>query len=56
MLSIHYSPPGDEDETIRDAMTKMRRFFLDLGAPVVFGMTKIRSIGKAAHYSGTLPM
>ena len=56
ILSIHYSPPEGEGHTIRGAMNKIRRFFLALGAPIVPGMTTIRSIGNVEHYSGTLPM
>jgi hypothetical protein len=55
-LSIHYTPPKDEATKISGAMRKMRRFFLDLGAPIIPGMTQVRSMGGGVHYSGTLPM
>jgi hypothetical protein len=56
VLSIHYSPSEGEGQTIRDAMARIRQFFLALGASIVPGMTKIRSTGNVEHYSGTLPM
>ena len=32
------------------------RFFWDLGAPLVPGMTHVRPVGSGVHYGGTLPM
>jgi choline dehydrogenase-like flavoprotein len=55
-LLIHYVPSKVEEAPIRKVVTKFRHFFRTLGAPLIPGMTKIRSMGKVEHYSGTLPM
>ena len=55
-LSLHYRPREDEAATIADATARMRRFFLDLGAPMIPGMARLRPMGASVHYAGTLPM
>jgi choline dehydrogenase-like flavoprotein len=55
-LYIHYVPPAGERIVITGAMAKVRRFFFDLGAPIVPGMTRWRPMGSSVQYSGTLPM
>ena len=56
VLKLRYRPTEDEPERIAGAMTAMRRFFFDLGAPLVPGMARIRPMGTGVHYAGTLPM
>ena len=55
-LKIRYRPRPGEAGAIRDAMRRMRRFFLDLGAPLIPGMARLRPMGSSVHYAGTLPM
>ena len=55
-LSIRYVPPVDEKILIGKALAKIRRFFLQLGAPIIPGLTRLRPMGSSVHYSGTLPM
>jgi choline dehydrogenase-like flavoprotein len=55
-LSIHYAPPVNEQTPISSTLAKVRRFFFDLGAPILPGMTRMRPMGSSVHYSGTLPM
>jgi len=55
-LSLRYRPRPDEDRAIRDALRPLRKFFRDLGAPIIPGMTKLRPMGASVHYAGTLPM
>ena len=49
-------PPVDEKILIGKALAKIRRFFLQLGAPIIPGLTRLRPMGSSVHYSGTLPM
>jgi choline dehydrogenase-like flavoprotein len=55
-LRIHYAPPPAEGTAIQGAITRIRRFFYDLGAPFIPGLTQWRPLGTSVHYSGTLPM
>lgn len=55
-LSIRYRPPPGEEATIARVRARARRFFRDLGAPIIPGMTHVRPMGASVHYSGTLPM
>jgi choline dehydrogenase-like flavoprotein len=55
-LKVRYRPRPEEDEDIRRTLAAMNRFFLDLGAPIIPGMTKLRPMGAGVHYAGTLPM
>jgi choline dehydrogenase-like flavoprotein len=55
-LYIHYAPDMGEQAVIDGAMAKLRRFFLDLRAPIIPGLTRWRPMGSSVHYSGTLPM
>ena len=55
-LSIHYVPPADEKILIGRTLAKIRRFFFQLGAPILPGLTRMRPMGSSVHYSGTLPM
>ncbi len=55
-LKIHYRPRAQEADAIGGAMKSMRRFFRDLGAPIIPGMTRLRPMGSSVHYAGTLPM
>jgi choline dehydrogenase-like flavoprotein len=55
-LFIYYSPPAGELATMKAALGKARRFFFDLGAPIIPGITRVRPMGSSVHYSGTLPM
>jgi hypothetical protein len=55
-LSIHYRPPEDDPARIESALAKLRRFFYDLRAPILPGLTRISPVGSGVHYSGTLPM
>lgn len=56
VLKLYYRPTEDEPERIASAMTAMRRFFRDLGTPLIPGMARIRPMGAGVHYAGTLPM
>jgi choline dehydrogenase-like flavoprotein len=55
-LLIHYEPQAGETEIINDAIKRARRFFFDLGAPIIPGTARLRPMGSSVHYSGTLPM
>ena len=55
-LSIRYVPPVDEKILIGRTLAKIRRFFLQLGAPIIPGLTRLSPMGSNVHYSGTLPM
>lgn len=55
-LSIRYRPPPGEAAAIKKTLSGARRFFFDLNAPLIPGMTHIRPMGASVHYSGTLPM
>ena len=55
-LKIRYAPPKGERKSLKTAMKRSRRFFQDLGAPLIPGMSRIRPMGASVHYSGTLPM
>jgi len=55
-LAIHYRPPEDDPTRIDSALAKLRRFFYDLRAPIIPGLTRISPVGSGVHYSGTLPM
>ena len=55
-LSIHYVPPADEKILIGSTLARVRRFFFNLGAPILPGLTRLRPMGSSVHYSGTLPM
>lgn len=55
-LDLHYRPRQDEGVAIAEATSRMRRFFLDLGAPLIPGMARLRPMGASVHYAGTLPM
>ena len=41
-LVISYHPPQEEESEIKNALTKTRKFFSDLGAPIIPGMTRMR--------------
>jgi hypothetical protein len=56
VLAIRYRPPEGEAAEIRTALSRVGRFFAELGAPLVPGMTHVRPMGSSVHYSGTLPM
>ena len=49
-------PPADEKILIGRTLAKIRRFFFQLGAPILPGLTRMRPMGSSVHYSGTLPM
>ena len=55
-LYIHYVPPEEEKILIAGTLAKIRRFFLQVGAPIIPGLTRLRPMGSSVHYSGTLPM
>ncbi len=55
-LSLKYTSPDGQDREINDALSRLKRFMRDLGAPLVPGMTQIRRPGASVHYSGTLPI
>jgi choline dehydrogenase-like flavoprotein len=55
-LTIHYVPPVHEKIVIASTLAKVRHFFLQLGAPILPGLTRLRPMGSSVHYSGTLPM
>lgn len=55
-LKMVYRPRPDEDKDLNDALQQMRRFFLDIGAPLIPTMVKLRPMGASVHYAGTLPM
>ena len=55
-LSIHYAPPPMEAQKFKQTLSKMGRFFMDIGAPFIPGMAHIRPMGSSVHYSGTMPM
>jgi len=55
-LKLQYrSPPGQRAQ-IKSALNRLRKFMYDLGAPLVPGMTQVRTPGASVHYSGTLPI
>jgi choline dehydrogenase-like flavoprotein len=56
VLLARYRPAPDETAEIRRTLREVRRFFADLGAPLVPGMTHVRPVGSGVHYGGTLPM
>jgi choline dehydrogenase-like flavoprotein len=55
-LVIHYSPPENEKDVIRDAVKKMKKFFGKLGAVMPGFQIQLRPMGASVHYSGTIPM
>jgi choline dehydrogenase-like flavoprotein len=55
-LSIHYTPPEDDPARIKRTLARLRRFFYDLRAPILPGLTRISPVGSGVHYSGTLPL
>lgn len=55
-LALRYRSPDDQDSEITAALFRLRKFMRGLGAPLVPGMTQIRTPGASVHYSGTLPI
>ena len=55
-LFIHYVPPAGEKTLINSSLARVKRFFLQLKAPIIPGLTRLRPMGSSVHYSGTLPM
>jgi len=56
ILSLRYRPATGEADRLREALATTRRFFGQLGAPIVPGMTHVRPMGASVHYAGTLAM
>jgi choline dehydrogenase-like flavoprotein len=55
-LQIHYTPPADEPNYIRDGLSKVKKTLRALGCIVPPGMAHMRPIGASVHYAGTMPM
>ncbi|MET0181518.1 MAG: GMC oxidoreductase [Caulobacterales bacterium] len=56
VLTARYRSDEREPTEMSSALKQAGRFFADLGAPFVPGMTQIRPMGSGIHYTGTLPM
>lgn len=56
ILSIRYRPREGEAAELKRALSRVGRFFAEIGAPLVPGMAHVRPMGSSVHYSGTLPM
>jgi hypothetical protein len=56
LLKIRYQSVSEEKQIVSDAMTRVRKFLMKLGAIAPPMMAHIRPMGASVHYSGTIPM
>lgn len=55
-LKISYQSAPEENAIISDALKRVRKFLMKLGAVAPPMMVHVRPMGASVHYSGTIPM